>query len=319
MTIATSNAPASAPSASSATTQDEAPHAAYTHCIDPDRLDPRFEALVVEVAAVLSAEALSGAFDAGIDSLASILRAIPIHEGRLLERGIGLIAEANPDLVVLTDNLRLPVTTAAMQLVEKNAAHLYRTLTLDADAGGRKSYTPDMLLLNRRTKVAHVVDVKRSLSSYEASRIAELKNRMLASALIVPDLLYREHRRLVAEEVRVVIVNAQSQRSDIDGGIWPLGHLDHLLEVSGAGETMIRLRRMFRDRIEANWAAARDYASALDRNSTHSGEELAVASAVKPGEGAGDKDTAPTNDASDQQAAPRLPRIGFARLPARTG
>lgn len=304
---------------SSSITPDGAPHAGYPHRVDAETLDPRFEALVTEIAAALSAKALSGAFDAGIDSLASILRAIPIHEGRLLERGIGLIAEANPDLVVLTDNLRLPVTAAAMQLVEKNAAHLYRTLTLDADAGGRKSYTPDMLLLNRRTKIAHVVDVKRSLSSYEASRIAELKNRMLASALIVPDLLYREHRRLVAEEVRVVIVNAESQRSDIDGGIWPLGHLDHLLEVSGAGEAMIRLRQLFRERIETNWSAARVRVTARATGEPVSDETASGVPTAPLLEGTAPNGTPAANDASGNDRSLPLPRIGFARVPVRTG
>ncbi|CZT38069.1 hypothetical protein [Rhizobium sp. 9140] len=304
---------------SSTTTPDGAPHAGYTHRVDADTLDPRFNALVAEITAALSTEVLTGAFDAGVDSLASILRAIPIHEGRLLERGIGLIAETNPDLVVLTDNLRLPVTAAAMQLVEKNASHLYRTLTLDADAGGRKSYTPDMLLLNRRTKIAHVVDVKRSLSSYEASRIAELKNRMLASALIVPDLLYREHRRLVAEEVRVVIVNAESQRSDIDGGIWPLGHLDHLLEISGAGEAMIRLRQLFRERIEANWAAARVCVTARVNDEPVSDETVTGVSMEHLSEGTAPNGMPAANDTDGRGHSLPVPRIGFARVPARTG
>jgi hypothetical protein len=110
---------------------------------------------------------------------------------------------------VLTQNLRLPVTRAASELVEMNDPSLYRSLSLDAGSGGRKTYTPDLLILNKRTEIAHLVDMKRSLGSYELSRIAELKNRMLA-ALVVPDLLYKEHRRLCVKEVRVVILNADT-------------------------------------------------------------------------------------------------------------
>lgn len=298
------------------TTLAPSPACLYRHSVDPDAMASVFEQLVNEVTSALSTDALAGALDAGIDSMSAILRAIPILEGKLLERGISLIAASNPDLVVLTDNLRLPVTPAAMQLVEKNAVHLYRSLTLDADSGGRKSYTPDLLILNRPTRVAHLVDVKRSLSSYEVSRIAALKNRMLAAALVVPDLLYKEHRRLVAEDVRVVIVNAESQRTDIDGGIWPLGHLDHLLEINGAGAAMSRLRELFRDKITRNWTGARrQLLGAPDIRSGEAGQRTAAADET-------DERTSvdllsAANDAEARNAAGRtsMPRIGFARIP----
>lgn len=229
----------------------------YSHTADLAALLPAFETLVDEiVSSVLSTDALGRALETGMTEVTSVLRAVPAAEGKLLERGIALIAGRNPDLVVLTQNLRLPVTKAASELVEMNEPSLYRSLSLDADSGGRKSYTPDLLILNKRTEVAHLVDVKRSLGSYELSRIAELKNRMLAAALVVPDLLYKEHRRLRAKEVRVVILNAENQRADIDGGIWPFSHLDHLLEVTEAGEAMAHLREVFQRQVEENWSAA---------------------------------------------------------------
>ena len=227
---------------------------AYSTIANVETLKARLNMLINEtVAPALSTDLLRQALSAGMSDITTILRAVPAAEGRLLERGIALIASLNTDLVILTGNLRLPVTKAATELVEMNDPKLYRSLSLDADSGGRKSYTPDLLILNRRTEVAHLVDVKRSLGSYEVSRIAELKNRMLAAALVVPDLLYKEHRRLQAKEVRVVILNAENQRTDIDGGVWPLSHLDHLLEVADAGEVMANLRNLFQTRIELNW------------------------------------------------------------------
>lgn len=230
---------------------------AYATTADVETLRSRINTLIDEiVASTLSTALLRDALVAGMGEITTILRAVPVAEGRLLERGIALLASLNPDLVVLTGNLRLPVTKAATELVEMNDPALYRSLSLDADSGGRKTYTPDLLIVNRRTDVAHLVDVKRSLGSYELSRIAELKTRMLAAALVVPDLLYKEHRRLQAKQVRVVILNAENQRSDINGGVWPLSHLDHLLEVAGAGEVMATLRHLFQARIEANWNEA---------------------------------------------------------------
>lgn len=279
----------------------------YSHAADLAVLLPALKTLVDEiVSSVLSTDALGRALETGMTEVTSVLRAVPAAEGRLLERGIALVAGRNPDLIVLTQNLRLPVTKAASELVEMNEPSLYRSLSLDADSSGRKSYTPDLLILNKLTEVAHLVDVKRSLGSYELSRIAELKNRMLAAALVVPDLLYKEHRRLRAREVRVVILNAENQRADIDGGIWPLSHLDHLLEVTEAGEAMAHLRELFQHQVEENWSAA--LASARKIGS--------VASTGK----AGKTPTLHCNDddvcRSESTHMPRLPvSIGFARAP----
>lgn len=231
--------------------------ASYDLTVNLVDMRPALEQLVGDVVDTALSGAMFGrALAAGMDDIASVMRAVPAAEGRLLERGIGFLAKRNPDLVVLTDNLRLPVTKAAAELVAMNDVALVKSLSLDADSGGRKSYTPDLLIINRSTKIGHMVDVKRSLNSYEVSRITELKNRMLAAALVVPDLLYKEHRRLHVEEVRVVILNAENQRTDIDGGVWPLTHLDHLLEIAGAGEVMAHLRELFQRRVEANWMSA---------------------------------------------------------------
>lgn len=227
---------------------------AYATTADVETLKPSLNTLIDEIIApVLSSQLLRRALTEGMGEITTILRAVPVAEGRLLERGVALLASLKTDLVVLTGNLRLPITKAAAELVAMNDPKLYRSLSLDADSGGRKTYTPDLLIVNRRTDVAHLVDVKRSLGSYELSRIAELKTRMLAAALVVPDLLYKEYRRLQAKEVRVVILNAENQRSDINGGVWPLSHLDHLLEVAGAGDVMAELRALFQVQIEANW------------------------------------------------------------------
>lgn len=290
----------------------------YQHSADLKALRPQLEALVTEIAAsALSVEAMRQSFSASLEQAASVLRSVPVHEGRLLERGIDLLAACNPDLIVLTDNIRLALTPAAMQLVENNEAHLFRGLTLDADTGGRKSYTPDHLIINRATGIAHMVDVKRSLTSYESSRIADLKNRMLASALVVPDHVYKGHHRLSVKEVRVVILNAHGGRTDIKGGIWPLSHLDHLLEVTGAGEALLSLRKMFRERIDVNWVAARSPITGSGVDRTPSTTAL-----QKVADETGDEDGSVkrlTNADDEETVAPKdLPPVivGFAQVPA---
>ena len=291
---------------------------AYKHHANFENLKPQLKALVTEVtASTLSVEAMRKSFKGSLDKAASVLRSVPVHEGRLLERGIDLLAACNPDLTVLSQNIRLPLTQAALQLVEHNDARLYRGLTFDADTGGRKSYSPDHLIINKKTGIAHMVDVKRSLTSYEASRLADLKNRMLASALFAPDYLYKEHYRLSVQEVRVVILNAEGSRTNIKGGIWPLSHLDHLLEVTGAGEALLSLRKMFRERIDANWMAARSPNSATDIDASTSTTALDGHASD-----AGDENgsAAQLTDAGDDKAIVHEDRppviVGFAQVPA---
>ncbi len=163
------------------------------------------------------------------------MRAVPIQEGNLLEAGIARLASTSPDLLALTENIRLPVTPAALP-----ACRNERRETLPPSDPRRRhrwpqGYTPDMVLIHQSKRLAYVVDVKRTLASYESTRIADLKVRMLASALVVPDLLYKEHRRIAVDEVRAVILNAEGQKTDLEHGVWPLSHLDHLLEIDGAG------------------------------------------------------------------------------------
>ncbi len=234
---------------------DRARH--YETTIDLNALQPRLLALAEQAAtsAFTTPQMIDG-LAKGLEEAATLMRAVPIQEGRLLELGIALLAGSNPDLLALTENIRLPVTPAALQLVEMNNETNYRRLTLDADTGGRKGYTPDMLIVHQAKRLAYVVDIKRTLNSYESTRIADLKNRMLASSLIVPDLLYKEHRRVTVDEVRAVIINGDGQKIDIDHGIWPLSHLDHLLELDGAGLAIEWMRTRFASAIERNWKAA---------------------------------------------------------------
>jgi hypothetical protein len=288
----------------------------FANAVDLNELAPHLEALAEDtVAAGLGADEMITAIASGVTALSSLLRSYPVLEGRLLEHGIRLLAGCNPDLVVLTENIRLPVSPAALQLVEKNDEALYRQLTLDIDAPTRKSYTPDLIIVHRPTSVAYVVDVKRSLSSYESTRIGELKTRMLAGSLVVPDLLYRDHHRLVVTEVRVVIIEASGSRPDIERGVWPLSHLDHLLDVSGASSAITELRRLFKNRVDENW---RQGTTTLPSNVSGGTAEIPAPGAGNDGGGEVETSlptpTSTSSAGSHVSGGTRNLRVGFAKL-----
>ncbi|KQQ86065.1 hypothetical protein [Aureimonas sp. Leaf324] len=212
-------------------------------------LDALIEKAVGAVAASSSApDAILGDFL----GLASRIRAVSFHEGRLLEQAIAAIGQRNPDLVVLSQALKLPVTPAALEAVAHNRSGTLKGLSFDADARTRLSYTPDLVLVNQRYASAIVLDVKRSVASYlDTHRLTELKTKMLATSLILPDWLYKEHKRLTVDSVGIAIVDGASGKSDHANGIWSLSEIDDLLEIDSAADAMTELRGRFGTRIRA--------------------------------------------------------------------
>ena len=268
------------------------------------------------IAGSMSVDALTTALSGKIDDLTSIFRQQRNLEGHLIEFAIGAVAKRNPELKVLTQNLRLPVLPEALQIVEMNDADSFRALTFNADMRGHKTYSPDLVVLNQRTQAAHIIDAKRSVYTYDRVRLDELQNRMKAAGLVLPDFLYKEHKRLAVSEVRVVILTADDRKTDIENGIWHISQLDHLIEVGGAGKAIAALQQAFRTRVEANWTKARE-AAALSRRQARGDQP----EQVLPIDGAdADDEHDPLEDEAADigcESGPHLIKLGFALAPAR--
>lgn len=290
---------------------------AYAFSADTPEIKKQFDAFIKElIEPSLSANALSKALSAGIDNLATVLRSLPALEGRLIELSIAAVAKCNPDLKVLTQNLRLPVLEEALQIVEMNDAANFRALTFNAESGGRKTYTPDLVILNQRTDTAHIVDAKRSVYTYDRARLDELQNRMKATGLVLPDFLYKEHKRLVAKEVRVVILTADNRKTDLTGGIWHISHLDHLIQVEGAGAAIASLQAEFRSHIQANWERACDAFGQSRKTPIAASDQFEA----ELGDMMSDEaDEQSLDDASvvDPSGNPQMIKMGFAQAPTR--
>lgn len=183
--------------------------------------------------------------------VASLVRAISFREGKLLEQAVERLSKANPDLTVLTQSIKLPLVKTAIEAIAGNAWHDLDGIKLDCEAPAKGSYTPDLIVVNRKRHSAFILDLKRSLASYgDTSRLEELKAKMMAAAMILPDWLYKTHKRIMVDTVGVAIVDGASRPSSHETGIWALSEIDDLLEIDGAALCMAQVRRRFGIRVQ---------------------------------------------------------------------
>jgi hypothetical protein len=184
-------------------------------------------------------------------NIASLVRAVSFREGKLLEYAFERVARANPNVLVLTQSLKLPLVKAALEAVAGNDWSSLDGIKLDCESPAKGSYTPDLIVVNRARHTAYILDLKRSLASYgDTSRLEELKMKMMASAMVLPDWLYKNQKRMMVDTVEVAIVDGASRPSDHATGIWALSEIDDLLEIDGAAACMAELRRRFGVRVQ---------------------------------------------------------------------
>ncbi|MFY7852482.1 MAG: hypothetical protein ACOVQ6_11920 [Brevundimonas sp.] len=217
-------------------------------------------------------------------NIASLVRAVSFREGKLLEYAFERVARANPNVLVLTQSLKLPLVKAALEAVSGNDWSSLDGIKLDCESPAKGSYTPDLIVVNRARHTAYILDLKRSLASYgDTSRLDELKTKMMASAMVLPDWLYKTQKRLMVDTVEVAIVDGASRPSDHATGIWALSEIDDLLEIDGAAACMAELRRRFGVRVqELLEVEARKAIGVDERFVTTAGDAVAPLTAPKP-------------------------------------
>jgi hypothetical protein len=223
----------------------------YPHSVAFADVEADLDQLVdTAIAAIIGGEPVEDEILGHYVEVASLVRAVSFREGKLLEQAVELLAKANPAITVLMQSIKLPLVKAAIEAVSGNDWSSLERVTLDSEAPAKGSYTPDLIVVNRARHTAYILDLKRSLASYgDTSRLEELKLKMMASALILPDWLYKQHKRLMVDTVGVAIVDGASRPSDHEHGVWALDEIDDLLEIDGVAACMAELRIRFGNRV----------------------------------------------------------------------
>ncbi len=224
----------------------------HPHLVRYAHVEADFDILIEKaIAAIADGEPVEDEILGHYVNVASLVRAVSFREGKLLEQAVERLAKANPDLVVLMQSIKLPLVKAAIEAVAGNDWRQLEGVRLDCEAPAKGSYTPDLIVVNKAKRAAFVLDLKRSLASYgDTSRLEELKLKMLASAMVLPDWLYKTQKRTMVETVGVAIIDGASRPSDHAAGVWALSEIDDLLEIDGAATCMAELRVRFGRRVQ---------------------------------------------------------------------
>src|SRR5690606_31907178 len=147
--------------------------------------DADFDLLVENaIAAILAAGDRPDPVFGPFAELNSLVRAATYHEGRLLEQGMARLAAENPSLRIMRSETGSPVAPAALEMLARNEWRSLNGIRLRSDDHDKASYVPDPFLADAQAHTALTADMKRSLASYPARRLAALRRRMLAAAVI---------------------------------------------------------------------------------------------------------------------------------------
>ncbi|AZN70926.1 hypothetical protein D5400_06240 [Georhizobium profundi] len=186
---------------------------------------------------------------AGLIALAAQVAAA---EGRMLEQLLREKVSSEPRFRVLDSGIDLPVLEDAERMLALNEWSRLSSLAVDPDRRATRHYRPDLIVIERATSRAIIVDVKRSLSSYSGNRqLNQLKTRMLAAALVAPQILYTEHQRTMVTRTEIAILDLADSRASYGDGIFGLCHLDALLGMPGLAADLQQCRVVYRAAVDA--------------------------------------------------------------------
>lgn len=285
-----------------------------THADEAPELDRRLDDLLeATVSGMLSVERKPDPMFGRHGETIALAHLAYGHEARLIEDAAILMCEAEAHLRVIRLDRPFPLVAAAFEALQGNDWSTLQGIRLPSRVYAEDSYMPDLVVLDRRSMTAYLLDIKRAIDN-KISRIRALMTRLKAAALVAPDWLSMRARVHGVACTRIAILDASGAFDEPSSGIMPLAALEQVLEVPGLAARMADLRHRFALRIE------REMDRLLPDASGGTGKR-------RSGIGSGSSDSAPRSDndtstddepdtkgaaASTAKAQGRGRRVGFA-------
>jgi|GEM_PF-2664181 hypothetical protein len=220
--------------------------------------------------------------------LNSVVRAVTYHEGKLLEQGLARLIAENPLLSLMPPETALPIVPAAVEMLKRNGWSALKGVRLSSEVHYRKTYTPDLFIVDHFRHSALILDVKRTLGSCPERRLNALRDRMMAAALIAADWLHTDGRVAGVTSVGIAIIDGSSERSDRATGIFALEEIGELIGIPDAGEAILELRAKFALRVQEEMRLACIRAMRSDGGEDGGGSPAAELDEAFDGSDAGD-------------------------------
>lgn len=166
-------------------------------------------------------------------SLATFYMMLPRNDGRAQEQVLEIIARYIDGLSVINSGLKFGINPKYVDLIKSNDAASIASLQTDYEAEPRGvTYRPDVLIINKRTGNACLVDFKRQVGTIDTTKLNRIADNLTIARAQVSDFLYQKHKRMRidGDAISWAIVDCSDQR-DVpnrfqEAGVFGLESLD---------------------------------------------------------------------------------------------
>lgn len=184
--------------------------------------------------------------------LAALVRSATTLEGGLIEQGLRALLQSDPRLLVIEPVLRLPILEEAMAAVKANDFKSLSKVRFDPKAYAERHYTPDLIVIDRTTQIAHLLELKRSSESFGTGYLTALEKKMQAATLVLPHMLFYRNYPVVSD-VNMLIVDCDD--GDKRDEVVSPRDLDHAFNCPGLADALGYLRHVFARAVQKRMGA----------------------------------------------------------------
>ena len=138
---------------------------------------------------------------------------------------------------------QLPVTNTALKIIETHPNSDFEIISYDKNDLSGDFYIPSILGIHEPSRTVLMGSVG-DFAMMAKSDIQELKQQMMAAALVLPDYLAQANICKCTDTVELALIDISKTPNAAERQFWPLQNIDDLLCVSGAAQAIHDIRNM---------------------------------------------------------------------------